>query len=231
MPAWKNYQEATAEHYRELGLSAETDVSLDGVRGKHAVDVAVRGSRAGVDFLWVVECKYWNRAVPKATVATLATIVSDVGADRGIILSRKGFQSGAPAMARGSNMTLTSLEELQSSTTREKIEYRCEQINRRCDRIQTVIHTNELDRLRNPNDNPLDWPDILLGARVNALKTATAEALGDRWPVGLTHTKDGLDGHAYPDNMADFLVLGDFVLRSLEEQLDELLRKLSTIEG
>src|SRR6476661_8085263 len=102
VPAWKEYQEATASYYRELGLSAETDASVDGVRGKHSVDVAVRGYRAGVEFLWIVECKYWDRRVPKATVATLSAIVSDVGVDRGIILSRKGFQSGAPAMAQGS---------------------------------------------------------------------------------------------------------------------------------
>lgn len=55
--AWKEYQEATAAYYRELGLSAQTDFRVVGARGKHAVDVAVRGHRAGVDFFWIVECQ------------------------------------------------------------------------------------------------------------------------------------------------------------------------------
>ncbi len=183
MPAWKDYQEATASYYRELGLIAETDASLDGARGKHSVDVAVRGYRAGVEFLWIVECKYWNRRVPKATVATLSAIVSDIGADRGIILSKRGFQSGAPAMAHSSNITLTSLEEVKNGTSSEYIDRQCERINRRCDRISTVIHSSEIENLRNPADNPLDRPDIVIGARANALKTATTEALAGRWPV------------------------------------------------
>lgn len=64
-PAWKKYQEAAAAYYRELGLSAETDETIVGARGNHAVDVVVRGYRAGVNFLWIVECKWWNRRVPK----------------------------------------------------------------------------------------------------------------------------------------------------------------------
>jgi Restriction endonuclease len=73
---------------------------------------------AGVEFLWLVECKWWDRRVPKAAVVTLSGIMLDVGADRGIILSRRGFQSGAPAMARKSNITLTSLDELKAGTCR-----------------------------------------------------------------------------------------------------------------
>jgi len=225
-PAWKDYQEATATYYRELGLSAETDASIDGVRGKHSVDVAVRGYRAGVEFLWIVECKFWDRPVPKATVATLSAIVLDVGADRGIILSRKGFQSGAPAMARRSNMTLTSLEKLKEGTKGEYYDRQCDRICQRCDSILTALHSNQLEKLRNPDDNPLDWPDIVIGARAGALKTATTEALAGRWPVSITHAKDGLEGYAFPDNMTNFLAICDVVLSDLENQLAAAVAKL-----
>lgn len=218
-PAWKDYQEATAAFYRELGLSAETDVSIDGVRGEHSVDVAVRGHRAGVEFLWIVECKFWDRRVPKATVATLSAIMLDVGADRGIILSRRGFQSGAPAMAQKNNMTLTSLEQLKEDTKGEYIERQCDRICQRCDSILTALHSSQLEKLRNPDDNPLDWPDIVIGARAGALKTATTEAVAGRWPVGITHARDGREGYAFPDNMTDFLAICDIVLSELEDQL------------
>jgi hypothetical protein len=90
-------------------MNANVDERLEGVRGQHDVDVAVRATRAGIDQLWVVECKWWRRPVTKAQVATLAHIVEDVGADRGIVLSETGFQAGAIRLASLSNITLTSL--------------------------------------------------------------------------------------------------------------------------
>jgi hypothetical protein len=46
-------------------------------------------------------------------VAALASVVQDVGADRGILLSETGFQAGAIRLASLSNITLTSLTELK----------------------------------------------------------------------------------------------------------------------
>jgi hypothetical protein len=109
MTAWHDYQERAADFFRTLGMDANVDERLEGVRGQHDVDVAVRAMRAGIQQLWVVECKLWRRSVTKAQVATLAHIVEDVGADRGIMLSETGFQAGAIRMASLSNITLTSL--------------------------------------------------------------------------------------------------------------------------
>lgn len=86
---------------------------IEGVRGKHEIDVAVHGRRAGMEFLWVVECKAWKSNVPKEKVMALASIVDDVGADRGLLLSEKGFQAGAISAAHRSQVKLTSLAELR----------------------------------------------------------------------------------------------------------------------
>src|SRR5262249_38211470 len=64
---------------------------------------------------WIVECKWWRRAVSKVHVAALANIVQDVGADRGILLTETGFQTGATRLASLSNITLTSLTEWKES--------------------------------------------------------------------------------------------------------------------
>lgn len=213
-------------YYRELGLSAQTDVTVPGVRGKHAVDIAVRGHRAGVDFLWIVECKWWNRRVPKAAVLALSGVMLDVGADRGILLSRNGFQSGAPVMAIRSNITLTSLEELRAATQTEYVNFRCDALRRRCDSVVNAIPANGLEKLRNRDDNPLDWTDIVIGARANALKTAIDEGLGGRWPVGITRAKDGLEGHAFIDKMSDLLAVADYVLSELEDDILDAIRQL-----
>ncbi len=44
---WKGYQEETAEFFRSLGLSASTNVTLQGVRTSHDVDVLVTIDVAG----------------------------------------------------------------------------------------------------------------------------------------------------------------------------------------
>jgi hypothetical protein len=115
MTAWHDYQERAADFFRTLGMDANVDERVEGARGQHDVDVVVRATRAGIEQLWVVECKLWRRSVDKEPVAALANIVQDVGADRGIMLSEKGFQAGAIRLASLSNITLTSLADLNEN--------------------------------------------------------------------------------------------------------------------
>lgn len=115
MKAWKQYQEDVAEYFRSIGLNASTDVTVEGVRTKHDVDVLVTSHYVGFDITWVVECKRWKKPVNKLHVLGLREIVSDVGADRGILLSESGFQSGAMEAANLTNIQVTSLENLRDS--------------------------------------------------------------------------------------------------------------------
>ena len=45
----------------------------------------------------------------------LTSVVNDVGADRGILVSQKGFQASAVRAAEHTNVTFTSLEELKQT--------------------------------------------------------------------------------------------------------------------
>ena len=87
---WKDYQEEAARFFRALGLEAQTDVTVRGVRTTHDIDVLVKSHHAGFDVTWIVECKQWNTRVSKLHVLALREIVSDVGADRGILLAESG---------------------------------------------------------------------------------------------------------------------------------------------
>jgi restriction system protein len=113
MTAWRDYQRRAADIFRAHGMDANVEERVIGARGQHDVDVVVRTSRAGIEQLWVVECKWWRRSVSKLHVAALASVVQDVGADRGILLSETGFQAGAIRLASLSNITLTSLTGLK----------------------------------------------------------------------------------------------------------------------
>ncbi|WP_417702222.1 restriction endonuclease [Pseudomonas sp.] len=114
---WKDYQEKAAEFFRSLGLDAETDVTIQGVRTKHDIDVLVKSHHVGFDVTWIVECKHWKSKVSKLHVLALREIVSDTGADRGILLAEEGFQSGAIEAANLTNVQVTSLKHVETSAS------------------------------------------------------------------------------------------------------------------
>ncbi|MHA6721523.1 restriction endonuclease [Sphingomonas sp. RS2018] len=116
---WKEYQEEAAEFFRSLGLEAATDVAVAGVRTSHDVDVVVKIKMVGFEATWLVECKHWKDAVNKLHVLALREIVSDVGADRGIILCEAGFQSGAIEASKLTNVQVSSLAELGTTSRSE----------------------------------------------------------------------------------------------------------------
>lgn len=116
---WREYQETTAAFFRSLGLEARTNAKLTGARTTHDVDVVVKSQHVGFEITWVVECKFWHTSVSKLHVLGLRTIVSDLGADRGILLSETGFQSGAIEAAQLTNVQVTSLRELKGAARKE----------------------------------------------------------------------------------------------------------------
>ena len=115
-PEWYNFQERIKEHFQSLGADAETNQKIEGVRGKHNVDVLVKPKFFGRDITWLVEAKDWNSNIPKEKVLTFLQIMQDVGADRGFLISKIGFQSGAIECAKNTNLELTNFEELKETT-------------------------------------------------------------------------------------------------------------------
>ena len=137
---WQQYQEDVAKLLAELGFAAQVEDQLTSLRGvTHKVDVAARRIVAGVEVLWVVECKLWRSRVSKEKVAALAAICDDLGADRGLLMSETGFQSGALQMAAGRNITLTSLEDLHANAAADLQFARQNQIEHRLKSIETVL--------------------------------------------------------------------------------------------
>lgn len=119
MPAWSVYQEEVATFFRSLGLDAATNVRIQGARTHHDIDVQVRSTILGITVQWLVECKLWKTPVTKLHIIAFRQIVTDIGADRGIILSESGFQSGSLEAAQLTNLHLCSFRNLQDSSARD----------------------------------------------------------------------------------------------------------------
>lgn len=131
---WKEYQEEAARFFRDLGLDAQTNITVQGVRTTHDIDVLVRSHHFGFDITWIVECKYWATSVTKLHVLALREIVADLGADRGILLAENGYQSGAIEAANLTNVRLTSLLDAQMHASADITAMRLRELH---DRIES----------------------------------------------------------------------------------------------
>ncbi len=131
MTDWREYQEEVAEFFRSAGWSVDVEAEVRGVRTRHAIDVWALTQHVGIVVHWAIECKDWNRRVPKEKVLALRTIVDDIGADRGLILNELGFQKGAKEAAAGANITVTTLDALRSNAEEELVVLKLSALHRR----------------------------------------------------------------------------------------------------
>lgn len=110
---WGGFERLVAELNKTGEVSVQHNAVLTGKSGAgRQVDVLIRHRQGLYEHLIVAECKYWNKAVDRATVDSLATTVREVGASRGVIFSRKGFQSGAITQAASENIALFVVRDL-----------------------------------------------------------------------------------------------------------------------
>lgn len=116
-PDWYKFQEDICEHFNNLGANAKTNVRVEGVRGFSDIDVLVESKYLGTDFKWLVEAKYWNSNVTKEIVHAFFTVLQNTGADRGFIISKIGFQSGAIEATKHTNISLYTFEEFKKKTS------------------------------------------------------------------------------------------------------------------
>lgn len=136
--AWRQYQEDAAAFFRSLGMDVQTDVTVQGVRTTHDIDVLVKSRHVGFEVTWIVECKCWRTPVNKLHVLALREIVADTGADRGILLSESGFQIGAKEAAALTNVHPQSLAESEAAANTEIIAMRLAELNDRAQRCRVI---------------------------------------------------------------------------------------------
>lgn len=113
---WYKFQEEIRDHFEALGASATTNVSIKGVRGSHDIDILVKPKFFGHEILWLVEAKNWSSSITKEKVLAFLSIIQDVGADRGFLISNGGFQRGAIKCAESTNISLVNFEKFKKYT-------------------------------------------------------------------------------------------------------------------
>ena len=79
--------------------------------GQYRIDVSLRFSQLGVNFLVLAECKNHVRPVEREDVQVLADRLRAAGAQKGMLFSTNGFQSGAVQYAQIHGIALITVIE------------------------------------------------------------------------------------------------------------------------
>lgn len=119
---WFDFQEKICSYFKSMGADAKTNITVQGIRTNHDIDILVETKFLEHKITWIVEAKHWKTKVSKLHVLALRTITDDIGADKGFIISEKGFQKGAVEAIKNTNIVLKTFDEL-AVETREVIEH------------------------------------------------------------------------------------------------------------
>lgn len=110
---WKDLQQQVSQILKECGLETDLERSIETARGTVEIDVYAEDKTQQPTVTYLCECKHWASSVPQTIVHAFRTVVIDYGANFGLLISSKAFQSGAYAAAKNSNVKLLTWGEFQ----------------------------------------------------------------------------------------------------------------------
>jgi hypothetical protein len=110
---WKILQSGVCRIFNEIGLKAETDKKVKTPRGIVELDVFAVDPGSVDNIQYVVECKNWKTAIPQSVVHSFTTVMHEVGANIGYIVSRNGLQKGAIDYIQNTNIKGVTYSEFQ----------------------------------------------------------------------------------------------------------------------
>lgn len=116
---WKDLEILAKQAFLEMGYEVERNKTVKTVRGTVDVDVFAVDKRKPINTIIICECKHWEKEIPKTIVHGFRTVCSDLGVHYGIIISKKGFQSGALEASEATNIALLNFEEFQQTFFKE----------------------------------------------------------------------------------------------------------------
>jgi restriction system protein len=111
---WRQLQVEVARLLDECGFSVEIEKKVRTVRGEVELDVYAQEEVKGRKYSIVCECKHWKAKIPQNVVHGFRTVVADMGANIGYIVSLAGFQEGAFEASELTNVELVTWHDLQN---------------------------------------------------------------------------------------------------------------------
>ena len=97
---------AYAEKEKLTDFNIEHNVKVPTSDGIYQIDIYAKFKALGTTIKVIVECKQYKRPVSRDKVETLYSRVNSLGANKGILMSTSGFQSGTIQFAKAHGIAL-----------------------------------------------------------------------------------------------------------------------------
>ena len=98
-----------AEEEKLPAFKIEHDVKLNASDGTYQIDVYATYTALGTEMKILAECKQYKKRVGRDIVEVLESRLRSLGAQKGILLSTAGFQSGAIDFAKAHGIALVQM--------------------------------------------------------------------------------------------------------------------------
>lgn len=110
---WQSLQDEVGRVLKECGFEVDVAKTIETPRGKVEIDVYAEELVRGRKNIIVCECKHWKSKIPQSVIHGFRTVVHEVGANTGYIVSLEGFQSGSYLASEFTNIQLVTWEQFQ----------------------------------------------------------------------------------------------------------------------
>lgn len=116
---WQEFEELAARIYENLAPHGATVTHNDHIEGRDSgtarqIDVSIRFEVMGHEFLTIVQARDRSTPADVNSVGEFATVVEDVGAHKGVLISRSGFTDTAKSLAHSKGIDLCNVHDAAS---------------------------------------------------------------------------------------------------------------------
>lgn len=118
MQKWKQFEELVAQIYRELTPGAQV-IHNDKIQGVESgilrqIDVSIRSKIAGHEILSIIQAKDTSTPADVNVVGEFVSVVSDVRANKGILICKSGFTENAAKYAQNRGIDICNIHDAVS---------------------------------------------------------------------------------------------------------------------
>jgi hypothetical protein len=111
----RELEEKIERYFRLHGYQTKRNVILEGKSGgKHEIDILAEKSDIVTTVKIMVECKAWDKPIEKDVVSKVGYVLQDLGLNKAIIVSLKGWRTGAEKAAKELGIELWGKDEIEN---------------------------------------------------------------------------------------------------------------------
>ena len=110
---WKDLQVKVGRILTQCNFDVSIEKKIQSIRSVVEIDVYAEELIDDRVYKILVECKMWKYSIPQHVIHSMRTVVNDIGANKGYIITTSNFQKGAIHSVENTNVELITWKEFQ----------------------------------------------------------------------------------------------------------------------